>query len=251
MTTTPADSAVSAAALALRGLRLALATPAVRRVYLQLALALLLTSAALTGLLAWLAWTLLPTPEPGWSTMSAVYWALRIAGLALAAIAAPLIALFVVNIAFPFLGERVFLAGLRAADPERAAELEAAAGGSFTAGVAASVRRLVYYVGVTLLILALALVPVVGAVLGPLAQLWFTARMLSWELLDPYFERRGQDYAAQRRTLTQHRGAMFGFGLPWTLLLGLPVVGPLGFGLAQAAAALLVTRVLEPRPPRA
>jgi hypothetical protein len=38
---------------------------------------------------------------------------------------------------------------------------------------------------------------------------------------------------------------MFGFGAPWTLVLAVPIVGPLGFGLAQAAAALLVTDVLE------
>jgi CysZ protein len=110
------------------------------------------------------------------------------------------------------------------------------------------VRRLFYYLGGTLLIFMLACVPLIGAVAGPLAQLWFTARMLSWELLDVYFERRGLDYAGQRALLKAHRGAMFGFGAPWTLVIAVPIVGPLGFGLAQAAAALLVTEVLEAKP---
>lgn len=243
-------SALSAARLALRGLRLALATPEVRRVYYRLALVLVLLSAALTVGLGWALWTLLPVPEAGWTVTGVVYWALRVAGLALAAIAAPLVALFLVNIGLPFLAESVFLAGLRAVDPARADALAAAAGGSFVAGVSASVRRLLYFVAVTLLIFGLACVPVLGLVLGPLAQLWFTARMLSWELLDPYFERRGLDYAGQRAAVKTHRAAMFGFGLPWTLVLGLPLIGPLLFGLAQAAAALLVTEVIEPAPPR-
>ena len=93
----------------------------------------------------------------------------------------------------------------------------------------------------------LALVPVLGVLLGPLAQLWFGSRMLSWELLDPYFERRGLDHANQRATMRAHRATMFGFGAPWTLLLAIPILGPLGFGLAQAGAALLVAEVLEPR----
>jgi len=237
-----AASAVSGAVLALRGLRLALGNREVRKIYLRLALALMLTSIVLVAGLGYAIWALIPAPE---SLLLA--WTLRIVGTVLTLLAAPLLALFVVNIVFPFLGEDVFLAGLRAVDPARADELAAAEGTGFAASTANSLRRLLYFVGVTLLSFMLALVPVLGAVLGPLAQLWFGSRMLSWELLDPYFDRRGLDHAGQRATMKAHRSAMFGFGVPWTLLLAIPIVGPLGFGLAQAAAALLVTDVLEPR----
>lgn len=240
-----ASSAVSGATLAMRGLRLALGTPAVRKIYLRLALALMLTSIVLVAGLGYAIWALIPVPES--SLLWLLVWTLRIAGTALMLLAAPVLALFIVNIVFPFLGEDVFLAGLRAVDPARADELAAAEGAGFAASTANSLRRLLYFIGVTLLIFTLALVPVLGVVLGPLAQLWFGARMLSWELLDPYFERRGLDHAGQRATMTAHRSAMFGFGVPWTLLLAIPFVGPLGFGLAQTAAALLVTDVLEPR----
>ena len=238
-------SARSGASLALRGLRLALATPAVRKLYLRLALALVLTSLALIAGLGYAIWALIPVPESPWLLLLA--WALRVVGTALAVLAAPLLALFAVNIVFPFLGEDVFLAGLRAVDPARADELAAANSAGLATSTVGSIRRLLYFIGVTLLIFMLALVPVLGVVLGPLAQLWFGSRMLSWELLDPYFDRRNLDYANQRVTMRAHRSTMFGFGAPWTLLLAIPIVGPLGFGLAQAGAALLVTEVLEPR----
>jgi len=242
-----APSIVAGVGMALRGLKVALATPEVRRVYLQLAGTLVLVSLVLAAGLGWLVWNFLPVPEDMSTLRELLTWGLRIAGMLLAMLAAPLLALFVVNIVFPFLGERVFMAGLRVVDPARADELMAAEGLGFSTSVLGSVRRLVYFVGVTLLVFALTLVPLLGALLGPMAQLWFTARMLSWELLDPYFERRGLVYADQRALLKQVRGTMFGFGVPYTLLLALPIVGPLGFGLAQAAASLLVSESLEPR----
>ncbi len=247
MKQTTSSSAVDGAALALRGLRLALGNPEVRRVYLQLALVLLITSAVLVVALGYAIWTLIPVPGDMATWLQILIWTLRIGGTALAMMAAPLLALFIVNIVFPFLGERVFMAALRMVDPARAQELEAGKGVGLTTSITSSLRRLVYFVGITIFTFALTLVPVLGAVLGPAAQLWFTARMLSWELLDPYFERRGLAYADQQAMIRGHRMTMFGFGAPWTLLLALPIVGPLGFGLAQAGAALLVTEVIEPR----
>jgi len=241
------SSAVGGAALALRGLRMALASAEVRRVYLHLALTLVATSVALMAGLGWAIWTLIPSPDDPAVWLAVLLWTLKVGGTALAMMAAPLLALFIVNIVFPFLGERVFMAGLKCVDPGRAAEFEAAGGVGFRSSVASSLRRLLYFIGITMLTFGITLVPVFGVVLGPAAQLWFASRMLSWELLDPYFERRGLAYAGQKAVVNSHKTAMFGFGAPWTLLLALPVVGPLGFGLAQAAAALLVTDVIETR----
>ena len=65
------------------------------------------------------------------------------------------------------------MAGLRVVDPARADELMAAEGLGFSTSVLGSVRRLVYFVGVTLLVFALTLVPLLGALLlaGPLRLL--------------------------------------------------------------------------------
>lgn len=242
------QSTVSAAGgvrLALGGLGLALGSGEIRRTYLKLAVALVLTSVALmVGLVYGFLWLLGMLVDPSW-LVGWTGWLAWVLAVVLSAVVAPLLALFVVNIVFPFLAEGVFFAGLRAVDPARAEALEKATGMGFTTSTAGSVRRLFYFIGVTLLCFVVSCVPLLGAVLGPIAQVWFTARMLSWELLDVYFERTGVDYAGQRALLRQHRRAMFGFGLPWVLLMALPLVGPLLFGLAQAAAAKLVTGVLE------
>ena len=36
---------------------------------------------------------------------------------------------------------------------------------------------------------------------------------------------------------------MFGFGMPFALVLSIPLVGPLAWGLAQAATAALVVEI--------
>ncbi len=232
--------------LALRGLRLALASPEVRRTYLRLALALVVLAAALSVGLAYLVWSYVPVSSDMsmWTWLGS--WLLRAGGTALAFIVAPMLAMFLVNTVFPFLADAVFMAGARAADPALAARLEQPADVGLVAGVVGSLRRLVYFLGVTLALLAFSLVPVLGAVLGPILQLWYSARTLSWELLDPYFERAGVDYPRQRELVRTRGGTLVGFGLPWTLTMALPFVGPLLFGLAQAGVAALVAEELAP-----
>ena len=137
---------------------------------------------------------------------------------------------------------------MRVLDPERADKLAAAEGLSFAAGLGSSVRRLLHFLGLTFLAFGITLIPIIGALLGPALQLWSTSRALTWELLDPYFDRRGFRYAEQRRYLRSYRGAVFGFGLPLSFVLGVPIIGPLFFGLAQASSAMLVAEVLEPSP---
>lgn len=231
--------------MARRGLRIALASAEVRRTYLRLALVLVALAAALTAGLGFLVWWLVPVGEDmSWWTWLGM-WALRVSGWLLALVAAPMLAFFLVNAGLPFLGDAVFMAGARAVDPQLAARLERSAEVGFVTSAVGSLRRLVYFVAATLGLLLVAWIPVVGAVLGPALQLWFAARMLSWELLDPYFERVGHDYARQRATVKARRATLAGFGLPWTLVMALPIVGPLLFGLAQAAVAVLVAEELE------
>jgi uncharacterized protein involved in cysteine biosynthesis len=103
-----------------------------------------------------------------------------------------------------------------------------------------SVIRLTRFAGLTIALLLLALIPGVGPIVAGPLQLYFTARALTWELLDPFFERGALRLRAQREFVAEHRLALLGFGLPLALLLAVPLLGPLLFGLAQAAAAQLV-----------
>lgn len=232
--------------LAGRGLKLALSSPEVRKTYLRLALVLMLLALALSLGLGALVWWLVPVAtDMSWMTWLGS-WLLRLGGTALALIAAPMLALFVVNVVFPFLADAVFMAGVRVADPKLADRLEKPAELGLVTSVVGSIRRLVSFVGVTLALVAFSLIPLVGPVLGPILELWFAARTLSWELLDPYFERAGRDHAAQTRIVTARRATLVGYGLPWTFVMALPVVGPLLFGLAQAGIAALVVEDLEP-----
>ena len=244
--TTRASKGLSHGALAaVRGFRMALAHREVRRLYRWVVLGLFLTTLAVMGGLGALLfhYTASLAEAGAWGT--AALWLARIAGLGVAGLAAPLLALFVVNALLPILGERLFVAALGVLAPRRAAALAAAEGTSFAAGLVGSGLRLGYFLALTAAAFAVTLIPVAGAVLGPLMQGYVTARALTWELLDPYFDRRGLGFQAQRAVIRGERWAVVGFGLPLGLVLALPLVGPLLFGFAQAAAACFVVEVLE------
>ena len=232
--------------VAFRGFRLGFSHPEIRRLYRQFMVVLFLVALALMGLLTGSLWYVTGIADDASAWMVAGLWILRIAGQLIILMAAPLLALMLVNALFPFLGERAFLGALRVLDPARAERLEASEGLSFAAGFASSSRRLLHFFVLTVLAFGSTLIPLVGAVIGPLIQLWATSRALTWELLDPYFDLQGLGYAEQRRYLRRNRRAVFGYGLPLSFVLSLPFVGPLCFGLAQASVALLIVEILEP-----
>jgi uncharacterized protein involved in cysteine biosynthesis len=224
------------------GLQLAVSEPTVRKTYLQLALALLLGTVLLYGGLGWTAWTL-TDGEQGW-------WILiRVMALLLVLLSSPVIALYLVHALAPLFAERVFLAALKARGSSLADGLVAGEGLPLLTSVGISLKRLVRYVGLSLCIFAFSLIPFVGSAMGPPLQLLLSARMLSGELLDPYLSMRNMRWDAQRTYLQSHRPALVGFGIPWALIFAVPLVGALVFGLAQAAAAVLVADVLEPDEP--
>ncbi|MCA9716577.1 MAG: EI24 domain-containing protein [Myxococcales bacterium] len=240
-----AGGAWGGASAAMRGLRTALANREVRQTYLQLLVALYITTVVLAGVLVTTLWVLTPiAPELTWA-WTVFYWVLRIAGSLILAFASPLLALFTVNLVFPLLGERVFFAGMRVLDPARAAALEQREGMPLVRSLWMTVARMILFLGGTLLALAVTLIPLVGALLGPALSLFFTARAMTWELLDPVFDKRRMYLSAQREYIKQRQPALVGFGLPFSLLLSIPLVGPLFFGLAQAAVATLYVEVLE------
>ena len=220
-------------------------SPEVGKTYLQLAavIFLLATLIATGGLWAVHHYTPIDGGDSWWATLG--LWLLRIAGVLLVLLIAPVLAMFVVNTLFPLLGERVFLAGVRAVDPARAEALEAIEGLSLRVSVPQNLIRLMLFVGLSAISFAVSLVPVVGAFAGPVLQTYFTARALAWELLDPYFEKLHTRFDAQHVYVRQHRTSLVGFALPFSFVMAIPLVGPLAFGVAQAAMGTLVVEVLE------
>ncbi|MCB9570269.1 MAG: hypothetical protein H6710_24165, partial [Myxococcales bacterium] len=113
-------SLVAGTSAAFRGLRFALAHPEVRRIYRQLLVVLFFASLALGALMITALWYFTGVTAESGAWALAGLWILRIAGSLVALLAAPLLALIVVNALFPFLGERAFIGAVRALDPARA-----------------------------------------------------------------------------------------------------------------------------------
>jgi uncharacterized protein involved in cysteine biosynthesis len=226
---------------AVLGLPLGIQDRAVRRSYGRLLAAVILISLALdgAGIAGIVSWTAIGPQTPWWVALSLL--AVRWLGIAALLLATPLLMLVTTRVALPLLAEGVFLAGLRTLDPERARTLQQHPSLPPWKVALDALVRLARFAGLTgMLLLVALLIPGVGAAIAAPLQLYFTARALAWELLDPYFGRSGLRLRAQRDFVAQHRPALIGFGLPLALLLATPVLGTLLFGLAQAAAARLV-----------
>lgn len=244
---------------AVRGTGAALGNRDVYKVYFQFTLILLVLSLVLAAALGYGVWQL-TEPETGGGFLArhgldslAVggLLALRIVGILIAALVAPILAFLLIGILFPVFAEALFFAGLRRLDPARAQALEAQPGLSILASLWKTLRLLFHLIVITVIAFVVSLVPLVGVVLGPVLQFWNTGKILGWELLDPYFDKRRMAFAAQKVYVREHRGAVVGFGLPWVFVLAVPLFGPLLFGLAQAAAPALLVNVLEPGPAQA
>jgi CysZ protein len=231
------------------GLRLASQSAELWRTYLQLVLALLVGATVLDVAGIWAVLHFVAVDDPRW-WMVAVMWAVRLVGIVVVLLAAPLVGLALVNLLFPFLGERVFMAAMRVVSPARAEQLAAQPGLPLATGLGIAVVRLLMFVALGIGAFVVSLVPVIGQVLGPVLQGYLGARGLAWELLDPYLDKQQLRLAEQRAFVAAHRPALVGFGLPLMLLMAIPLVGPLMFGLAQGAAAKLVVEVIEAPIPR-
>jgi len=231
---------------ALRGATLALTTPDVRAAYRRLALAVLLVSLGLQAAGLWGVFSLLDFGSDGWAEVGS--WVARIVASIVVLLVSPVVALVLTNMAFPVLGERLFFVALARRSPAVSTRLaphpDASAWESLTSGL----LRMRGFLGWTMLAFVVGWVPVVGPVVSPAVQLWVSARYLSWELVLPYLERRGMSYVEQKAFVAAHRGALFGFGVVFAPALAVPLVGPLAFGVAQAAAACLVADELGETP---
>jgi uncharacterized protein involved in cysteine biosynthesis len=226
------------------GLALSLRRGPVRRLYLRLLLIVTLVCVAFQAAGVWAVLTYW-SPETDASTLANVGHILaEIVAIILVLLAAPLLALLLISVALPVLAESLFLAALDTRRPELADALRSGKGLSIAASVNSSLRRMARLLLVTLASFALALVPIIGVVAGPALQILGTARALSWELLDPWFDLNRMPYKEQKSFVSEHSALCLGFGLPYSLLMAIPIIGPMTFGIAQSGAALLVADAL-------
>lgn len=82
-------------------------------------------------------------------------------------------------------------------------------------------------------------------------QTYFASRSLMRELLEPYFSRVKFSKEQKSKWFKSREGVLFGFGLGFYLLVKVPLVGVLIYGIAEASTAFLVTKVTDPPPPPA
>ncbi|KAK4099871.1 hypothetical protein N658DRAFT_428859 [Parathielavia hyrcaniae] len=80
-------------------------------------------------------------------------------------------------------------------------------------------------------------------------QSYFASRSLVRELLEPYFARVRFTGEEKRRWFRSREGLLFGFGVGFLVLVKVPLVGVLVYGIAEASTAYLITKVSDPPPP--
>lgn len=82
-------------------------------------------------------------------------------------------------------------------------------------------------------------------------QSYFTSRTLTRELLEPYFSRVRFTSAQKKLWFHDREGLLFGFGVGFYILLRIPLLGVLIYGIAEASTAYLITKITDPPPPPA
>ncbi|KAK3384808.1 hypothetical protein B0H63DRAFT_171512 [Podospora didyma] len=80
-------------------------------------------------------------------------------------------------------------------------------------------------------------------------QSYFASRSLMRELLEPYFARVHFTKDEKRKWFHNREGLLFGFGIGFYILLRVPLLGVLIYGIAEASTAYLITKISDPPPP--
>ncbi|EEP81312.1 hypothetical protein UREG_06177 [Uncinocarpus reesii 1704] len=82
-------------------------------------------------------------------------------------------------------------------------------------------------------------------------QSYFASRSLMRELLEPYFARIRFTKQQRRKWFLDREGVLFGFAFGFYVLIKIPLVGVLLYGVAEASTAYLITKITDPPPPPA
>ncbi|KAJ8063782.1 hypothetical protein OCU04_007643 [Sclerotinia nivalis] len=80
-------------------------------------------------------------------------------------------------------------------------------------------------------------------------QTYFSSRSLMRELLEPYFARIDFTREQKKNWFHDREGLLFGFGVGFYILLRIPLLGVLVYGIAEASTAYLITKITDPPPP--
>lgn len=240
---------LSGARAILSGIRELRGVAGVRRAYLWIVLSLMLISLLLNALGFWAIQKYIPIAEDSsiWSTL--LFWTLRILSAAAVILLSPLVAIISCNILFPIFSELPFLAGVNALRPSLATELKQAPGLSTPVAIGINLRRLFSLLAFSFCFFLMGLIPVVGPLLASPLQFIIAARIVGWELLDPYFDKKGVSFSEQKRMVSRYLPEILGLGAVCAPLLSIPLIGPLFFGLLQASTARFVIDLLETAPP--
>ena len=80
-------------------------------------------------------------------------------------------------------------------------------------------------------------------------QTYFSSRSLMSQLLRPYFDRIRFTKQQKKIWFIDRSGVLFGFSVAFAIMVKIPLLGVLIYGIAEASTAYLITKITEPPPP--
>ena len=80
-------------------------------------------------------------------------------------------------------------------------------------------------------------------------QTYFSSRSLMSQLLQPYFDRIRFTKQQKKIWFVDRSGVLFGFSAAFAVMVKIPLLGVLIYGVAEASTAYLITKITEPPPP--
>ena len=80
-------------------------------------------------------------------------------------------------------------------------------------------------------------------------QTYFSSRSLMRQLLEPYFHRVRFSKDQKKVWFVDRAGVLFGFSAAFAVMVKIPLLGVLIYGIAEASTAYLITKITEPPPP--
>ena len=84
-------------------------------------------------------------------------------------------------------------------------------------------------------VIVLTFVPGAKAAVTMFVGVCLASRSLARELMEPYLTRMHQEPVERRRFINRNSARLLGFALPYTFLIGIPVVGPFVWVIAQVS----------------
>lgn len=114
--------------------------------------------------------------------------------------------------------------------------------GSALRGMVLAVRNLLVELGLTIILLIAGFIPVIGSV-SPFLAVGVTSYFYGFSFIDYAVEQRNLNISQSIRLMRNHRAEVLGIGLPFTLLLSIPFIGPYlaVFVSVQATVAATIT----------